>query len=358
MASDLSSHLELGSSLTVPNVQELAASIPPNENIPERYIRQEVNVGLVDSIDGDEIPVIDLTKLVDEENIDGEELSRLGLACKEWGFFQLINHGITKQVIEKTKNDIMEFFKLPHKEKEAIKQLPGHIEGYGQMFVHSEEQKLDWADMLTLVTLPHKDMRFWPKNPASFRDTLETYTLKIRELVDCLYRLMAKDLGVDPQVMLDVFSGQMQSIRINYYPPCTQANKVLGLSPHSDGIALTVLLQANDVNGLQIKKNGKWFLVKPKPGAFIINIGDMLEILTNGKYKSIEHRAIINMEEERLSIATFHLPRTDAVLCPFPDLVNVDGELYKTISVKEYTREYFSGKLNGKNALERMKLRK
>lgn len=71
--------------------------------------------------------------------------------------------------MEKTKNDIMEFFKLPLEEKEAIKQLPGLIEGYGQMFVHSEEQKLDWADMLTLVTKPHKDMRFWPTIPSSFR---------------------------------------------------------------------------------------------------------------------------------------------------------------------------------------------
>ncbi|PKU87555.1 S-norcoclaurine synthase 1-like [Dendrobium catenatum] len=357
MASELSTHLELGSSLTVPNVQELASAISTSE-IPERYFRPEAEARVVDSIDDDELPVIDLMKLVDPELFDKEELSRLGLACREWGFFQLINHGVTQEMIEKTKTDIMGFFKLPLKEKEAFKQLPGQIEGYGQMFVHSEEQKLDWADMLTLVTKPHKDMRFWPINPSSFRDTIDKYTVKIENVVDCLYALMAKDLGIDPKVMLKNLSKQMQSIRINYYPPCKEANKVLGLSPHSDGIALTVLLQANDVNGLQIKKNNKWLLVKSKPGAFIVNIGDMLEIMTNGKYKSVEHRAIINMEEARLSIATFHLPNTDVILRPFPELISGDGELYKTISVKEYTKEYFSEKLNGKSALESMKLKK
>ncbi|PKU81505.1 Protein SRG1 [Dendrobium catenatum] len=280
MGSKSTNPLELGRSLPVPNVQELAQS---DDQIPERYYRPEADVDPVASIDEDELPVIDLMKLLNPELIDKDELFRLGSACREWGFFQCV--------------------------------------------------------------------------PFHYRDTLDTYTLKIGKVVDCLYGLMAEDLGVDLQDMLNIFRDQIQSVRINYYPPCKQANKVLGLSPHSDGIALTVLLQANDVHALQIKKNDKWLLVKPKPSALIINIGDMMEIMTNGKYKSIEHRAIINIEE-RLSIATFHLPSIDVLLRPFPGLVNSNGELYKTISAKEYTREYFAGKLNGKNALESMKLRK
>ncbi|PKU81506.1 S-norcoclaurine synthase 1-like [Dendrobium catenatum] len=353
----MSNSLLLGSSLPVPNVQELSRS----DQIPERYFKPDVDAASMASIDDDELPVIDLMKLLDPELIDREELLRLGSACKEWGFFQIINHGIPEEVIEKIKDDIKKFFKLPLKEKEAIKQIPGHFEGYGQMFVHSEEQKLDWADILILAIQPlqNRDMRFWPTNPSTFRDTLETYTSKVARVVDCLYGLMAKDLGVDTEEMLNISSsGQLQTVRINFYPPCKQASKVLGLSPHSDANALTVLLQANDVQGLQIRKNGKWFLIKPKPGALIINIGDVMEILTNGRYKSIEHRAIINMEEERLSIATFHLPRDDVVLRPFPELIGSDGELYKVITVKEYIREFFSEKLNGKNALESVKLRK
>lgn len=84
---------------------------------------------------------------------------------------QLINHGVPDEVISNLKKDIAEFFKLPLETKKAYSQLPNNIEGYGQVFVVSEKQKLDWADMFYLVARPNeaRDMRFWPAHPPSFR---------------------------------------------------------------------------------------------------------------------------------------------------------------------------------------------
>lgn len=84
---------------------------------------------------------------------------------------QLVNHGVPEDVINKLRQDIEEFFKLPLEEKEAFAQLPGQIEGYGQAFVQSDEQKLDWGDMLFIGTHPStfKQLRFWPTNPPSCR---------------------------------------------------------------------------------------------------------------------------------------------------------------------------------------------
>lgn len=76
-----------------------------------------------------------------------------------------------------------------------------------------------------------------------------------------------------------MFDDGVQGVRMNYYPPCPQANKVIGLTPHSDAVALTLLLQVNEVQGLQIRKNGKWVPVEPIVGAFIVNIGDITEVL-------------------------------------------------------------------------------
>ena len=67
-------------------------------------------------------------------------------------------------------------------------------------------------------------------------------------------------------------------MRMSYYPPCAQAKKVMGLSPHSDSCGLTLLLQVNDVQGLQIKKEGKWVLVNSIPDALVVNIGDAIEV--------------------------------------------------------------------------------
>ena len=84
---------------------------------------------------------------------------------------QLINHGAEDEVIEKMKMDIQEFFKLPLEKKNVYAQPQNSIEGYGQAFVVSEDQKLDWGDMLFLVPLPpsQRSMRLWPENPTSFR---------------------------------------------------------------------------------------------------------------------------------------------------------------------------------------------
>lgn len=89
---------------------------------------------------------------------------------------------------------------------------------------------------------------------------------------------MAKALGMDPKEMKEIFEEGCQKMRMNYYPPCPQPELVMGLNPHTDGIGLTILLQVNEMEGLQIKKDRKWVPLKPLPDAFVINIGDMLEV--------------------------------------------------------------------------------
>ena len=93
-----------------------------------------------------------------------------------------------------------------------------------------------------------------------------------------LFGLMAKSLGIDQEIMFDLFRDDPQRLKFNYYPPCPKAEKVIGLSPHTDACGLTILLQVNEVNGLQIKKDGKWFPVAPLPGSFIVNVGDIIEV--------------------------------------------------------------------------------
>ncbi|THF98466.1 hypothetical protein TEA_006729 [Camellia sinensis var. sinensis] len=112
-----------------------------------------------------------------------------------------------------------------------------------------------------------------------------------------LIEFMAKALNMKGEEMRELFEEGMQSMRMNYHPPCPQPELVIGLTPHLDPVRLTILLQINEMEGLQIKKDGMWIPIKPLPNAFIM--------VTNGIYKSIEHRATVNSEKERLSIATF-----------------------------------------------------
>ena len=92
---------------------------------------------------------------------------------------------------------------------------------------------------------------------------------------------MAKALRMEHNDMRNLFEGGFQGMRMNYYPPCPQPELVMGLNAHSDSVALTILLQINEMEGLQIRKNGRWILVKPLPNAFIVNVGDILEVIPN-----------------------------------------------------------------------------
>lgn len=111
------------------------------------------------------------------------------------------------------------------------------------------------------------------------RESIDMYSSEAEKIVSCLLRFVAMDMGVEPESLLDRFRGQPQSMRMTYYPPCKQAEKVVGLSPHTDCTGLTLLLQANDVQGLQIRKDGMWVAVNVVDGAFIVNVGDILEVI-------------------------------------------------------------------------------
>ena len=193
---------------------------------------------------------------------------------------QLINHGGI-EIIEKMKAVTEQFFSLPLEEKMEWAQPPDDIEGYGHLFVFSEDQKLDWADVFFLYLLPVslRKMRLWPEKPVSFRSSLDEYSKEIHRISMSLFRLIEINLGVEPGNLSRLFDQDCkQGIRLNYYPPCKHADKVIGLTPHSDAVGLTLLVQVNDIQGLQMKKNGKWLPIIPAPGAIIVNIGDMLEV--------------------------------------------------------------------------------
>ncbi|OQU92565.1 hypothetical protein SORBI_3001G366200 [Sorghum bicolor] len=195
---------------------------------------------------------------------------------------------------------------------------------------------------------------------ASSSHSVDAYASETRELAYRLLELMAKAVGAEPPaVLLGVFQGQPQGMRVNYYPPCRQAaDRVLGLSPHTDAGGLTLLLQMDNaaVDGLQIKKDGKWFSVNVVDGAFVVNVGDALEIMSNGKFTSVEHRAVIHPAKERISAAMFFYPCPHMMVGPLPEFVKGDKERYGSTSYEDFMKHYFATKLDGRKHLERLKL--
>lgn len=346
-----------GTSLLVPSVQELVKE--KISTVPPRYIQSQQDELVINEAHSTlKIPVIDMKKLLSME-YGSSELSKLHLACKDWGFFQLVNHDVSSSLVEKVKLETQDFFNLPMSEKKKFWQTPQHMEGFGQAFVFSEEQKLDWADLFFMTTLPkHSRMpHLFPQLPLPIRDTFELYSTELKKLSMVIVDYMGKALKMDEKEMRMFFEDGVQSMRMTYYPPCPQPEKVIGLTPHSDGSALTILLQLNDVEGLQVRKDGMWVPVKPLPNAFIVNIGDILEVITNGIYRSIEHRAMVNSEKERMSIATFYSSRIDGEMAPANSLITEETPArFKRIGLKEFLRNMFARKLDCKSFLDELRI--
>ena len=114
---------------------------------------------------------------------------------------------------------------------------------------------------------------------------MEAYCLEMKKLAVTILSQMAKALKMEAQEIRDMFSDGVQSMRMNYYPPCPEPDVTIGFTPHSDSAAITILFQLNDTEGLQIRKEGRWVPVKPLPNAFVVNIGDTMEVL----FSSILH---------------------------------------------------------------------
>ncbi|KAK3011296.1 hypothetical protein RJ639_011471 [Escallonia herrerae] len=368
--------------LTYGVVQELAQE--PISNIPQQYVQENQEPAMPTDGDGASslptMPVVDLNRLIERETKDSE-LERLHTVCKEWGMFQLVNHGVSISLVEKLKSEIKNFYESPLEERTRYKIRPGDFEGYGQTILHSADQKVDWADRFYMMTNPihRRKPHLMPELPSSFRSslslslslslstrsnthshtlTLESYFSELQKLSMTLFGLMAEALKMDKIEIEGMFEDGLQSVRMNYYPPCPQPEQVIGLTPHSDATGITILLQVNGVEGLQVKKDGVWLPVKFLPDAFVVNLGDIMEILSNGLYNSIEHRATVNSTTERISIAMFFNPKIEAEVGPALSLTNSKNPpLFKRVLQEEYLKDFFSRKLNGKFFLEHMKIK-
>ncbi|KAI3934551.1 hypothetical protein MKW92_050684 [Papaver armeniacum] len=342
--------------IVVPLVRELV-----KENIteiPNRYIRTtrclDHEYHHSDAAAKYDIPVIDVEGglLSGESVLADSELHKLHSACQHWGFFQVVNHGISSQVIDQLKSEIRNLFELPLEEKKKIWQEAGDMEGFGKRFVVSDEQKLDWSDNFYITTQPAKMRKpqLFAGIPLLLREALEAYSLGLKNLTMNLLGKMAEALKMDSNEIEELFNDCHQKMKMICYPPCPVAQQVIGLSPHSDAAALSIVLQLNETEGLEIRKDGKWVPVKPIPGALIVNLGDMIEILSNGAYPSIEHRVMVNTTVERFSIATFHSTNPGSEFGPALSLINPPHKpaLFRRETEKKYYENFFAQTLNGK----------
>ncbi|MQM12944.1 hypothetical protein Taro_045864 [Colocasia esculenta] len=310
--------------------------------IPERYVKPPSQRPAPRLVSPTDLPLVDLGGLTGSTPTEFQATVRkISDACKEWGFFQVVNHGVSPDLMKRMMVVWRDFFLLPLEEKRAFANSPRTYEGYGSRIGVEKGTPLDWGDYFFLNFLPLSKRNYekWPALFPPFRETVEEYGGEVVKLAERLMRALSISLGLEAGRLQEAFGGRDVDvgIRVNYYPKCPQPHLTLGLSSHSDPGGLTILLADDHVKGLQVKKGGGWVTVQPVPGAFVVNLGDQIQVLSNTIYKSVEHQAVVNSDEERLSIAVFYNPKGEMLIGPIPELVNKGcTSSYSPITFNEY----------------------
>ncbi|XP_027904050.1 codeine O-demethylase-like [Vigna unguiculata] len=339
-------------------VQELLLN---PQNLLKNYMYEEGGAGfrdaLVPSQDDEHVPVLDLL-LLSSPSTAQQELAKLRHALHSWGCFQAINHGMESSFLDKVREVSKQFFQLPEEEKQKCAREPKDAEGYGNDIIYSANQRLDWTDRIYLKVLPEdqRKFKFWPQKPHDFRSTVVHYTESIKLLSEVILKVMAKSLNLEEDCFLNECGERGDTfLRLNHYPPCPLPDHVLGLKTHADGSTITFLLQDKEVEGFQVLKDHKWFKVPIIPDALVINVGDQIEIMSNGIFRSPIHRAVVNAEKERLTVAMFLVPDSEKEIKPVDKLVKESRTaLYKP--VKNYVEIYLQYYQQGKRAIEAFKI--
>ncbi|VFQ90636.1 unnamed protein product [Cuscuta campestris] len=323
-------------------------SPPPPQNPASRHL----------TVGDDDIPLIDVGPLFSGDAPAAAAVAdQVTEACRKWGFFQAVSHGVEPEVMDSAREVWREFFHQPAAAKEAYSNSPADYVGYGSRLGVEKGAVLDWNDYFFLHCLPSslKDHSKWPATPTPLRDVVEKYSEQVIKFCGKLMKILSTNLGLEGGFLQDAFGGEdfAACLRVNFYPKCPQPDLTLGLSSHSDPGGLTVLLPDPDVSGLQVRQNGNWVTVKPVTGALIVNIGDQIQVLSNAIYKSVEHRAIVNSNQERVSLAYFYNPRGDLLIQPAKELVTPKKPaLYAPMTFDQYRLYIRTKGPKGKEQLE------
>jgi isopenicillin N synthase-like dioxygenase len=275
-----------------------------------------------------EIPTIDFETL-------GRASTRRALdrACREWGIFHLEGNAVERELVDRMLKAMHGFFAQPATLKRKVERTAGNPWGYYDRELTKNAR--DWKEIFDVGPdiptdgLPGARAQ-WPDETSApmhgFRDTLQAFSAACERIAQRVLHAISANLGMPAQFLDGSFeAAQTSFLRLNYYPPCADPAPAdtpgiptsghLGIHHHTDSGALTVLLQDSQP-GLQVLHDEHWHLIRPRDSALIVNIGDIVQVWSNDRYRAPLHRVLANSRMPRYSAPYFYNPSYSTVYAP------------------------------------------
>ena len=277
--------------------------------------------------------MIDVGPLRDGTDVAGVA-ARIDDACRRWGFFTVVGHGVPDELRRRLDRLARDFFALPEDEKARIA-MPGGGAAWRGWFPLGGEltsgvpdgkeglylgQELGPDDPRVAAGWPLHGPNQWPERPEGLRPAVLAWLAEVAALGRDLLQAMALGLGLDGGWFTRHLTGDpLVMLRLFHYPPLPEGAgpERWSVGEHTDYGLLTLLAQ-DDVGGLEVRGPEGWVGVPADPSAFVVNLGDMLERMTGGRYRSTVHRVRNATDRDRLSVPLFLDPAWDAEVVPVP----------------------------------------
>ncbi|KAF9671479.1 hypothetical protein SADUNF_Sadunf12G0052000 [Salix dunnii] len=283
------------------------------------------------------IPTVDLSPCFREDDEDGRKKARdtIGQACSEYGFFQVVNHGVPLGLMTRAIELSRTFFEtLPNEEK--LKCVPNSGAPLPAGYNRQPDQSPDKNEYL-LMFPPGCNLNVYPQNPPHFREVLEQIFDYFTRLGGVIERILSQCLGL-PSNFLEEFNHDRSwdfMVALHYFPATETENN--GITEHEDGNCITFVLQ-DEAGGLEVRRNGEWIPVIPTRGSLVVNVGDVIQVLSNNNFKSATHRVVRPKSKSRYSYAFFYNLHGDKWVEPLHQFTKDIGEVprYRGFLYKEY----------------------
>lgn len=282
------------------------------------------------SDNNEKIPIIDISSLVKKNSSSSEQKEKtakeIGQACKQYGFFYIIGHEVSQQLQEQLESLSKQFFALPLETKLKIKMSEGGIAWRGFFPLGGEltsgkpdmkegvyfGEELSEDHPLVQSHTPLHGRNLFPSEIAEFGPTVLEYMREITRVGHAVLEGIALSLGLEANYFNERYTkNPLQLFRIFHYPKVENPEGLWGVGEHTDYGLLTILKQDNS-GGLQVKSQSQWIEAPPVDNSFVCNIGDMLDRMTGGLYKSTLHRVKCQTKGNRLSYPFFFDPSFNA----------------------------------------------
>lgn len=292
-------------------------------------------------------PIVNMLKLNGEER--STTMNLINDACENWGFFEIVNHGISTELL-----DTVEKMTKDHYNKCMEERFKEMVASKGLEAVQSEIEDLDWESTFYIRHLPESNISEVPDLEDDYRKVMKEFAKELENLAENILDIFCENLGLEKGYLKKAFyglKGPTFGTKASNYPPCPKPDLIKGLRAHTDAGGVILLFQDDKVSGLQLLKDEKWIDVPPMHHSIVINLGDQLEVITNGRYKSVMHRVIAQTDGTRMSIASFYNPGSDCVIYPAPELVNKEDEknnIYPKFVFEDYMKLYAGLKFQAK----------